>query len=93
MTVIDSKIQSITKNLARLSSNKTRNAAEKTKLTEACKRDLDKLQNDLRELNFELKRLPKDREAEYQLKVTKVKKVIDTLNTKHQNIVNGVSEA
>jgi hypothetical protein len=59
LDVLDTKLARLGKNLDRLESG-TKNTAEIKKLRETCEKEADRISNDIKTLNYDLKRLPKD---------------------------------
>ena len=59
LDVLDTKLQRLGKSLDRLESG-TKNTAEIKKLRETCEKEAERIRNDIKTLNYDLKRLPKD---------------------------------
>jgi hypothetical protein len=59
LDVLDTKLTRLGKNLDRVESG-TKNTAEIKKLRQTCEREADRIGNDIKTLNYDLKRLPKD---------------------------------
>ncbi|TNV83027.1 hypothetical protein FGO68_gene6080 [Halteria grandinella] len=82
LEVLDSKLDRLTKNIARLEDCK--NAAEKKKINDSALRDIEKINNDIRGLQYDLKRLPKDKEAEYVEQISTSKSKLAKLEKRLQ---------
>ena len=78
LDVLDTKLSRLGKNLDRLETGTT-NSAEIKKLRDTCQKESDRISNDIKTLNYDLKRLPKDREAEFSDKVASVKARLNKL--------------
>ena len=78
LDVLDTKLSRLSKNMDRLETG-TKNTAEIKKLRETCEKEADRIANDIKTLNYDLKRLPKDREAEFSDKVASVKSRLNKL--------------
>jgi archaellum component FlaC len=59
LDVLDTKLTRLGKNLDRLESG-AKNTAEIKKLRETCEKEAERISNDIKTLNYDLKRLPKD---------------------------------
>jgi hypothetical protein len=59
LDVLDTKLTRLGKNLDRIESG-TKNTAEIKKLRETCEKEAERISNDIKTLNYDLKRLPKD---------------------------------
>ena len=59
LDVLDTKLTRLGKNLDRLESG-TKNTAEIKKLRETCEKEAERISNDIKTLNYDLKRLAKD---------------------------------
>ena len=63
----------------RLEAGAKQNTAEIKKLRETCEKEAERISNDIKTLNYDLKRLPKDRESEFSDKVASVKAKLSRL--------------
>ncbi|CDW78289.1 qa-snare protein [Stylonychia lemnae] len=55
------------------------NQSEKSRLTENIEKDIERVNNDIRNAQYDLKRLPKDRETEFEEQLLKQKRQIDKI--------------
>ncbi len=53
--------------------------AERRKMLEGCERDIERINNDMRSIQYDLKRLPKEREPEFSDKVASLKMKVNKL--------------
>ena len=63
--LIQSRLDKLTKNVKRLQAGQVVNTVERRKLIDCCDKDMERTTNDIRSINYDLKRLPKDREQDY----------------------------
>ena len=63
--LIQSRLDKLTKNVKRLQAGQVVNTVERRKLLDSCDKDMERTTNDIRSINYDLKRLPKDREQDY----------------------------
>lgn len=92
MDTVEAKLDRLGKNLRRLEAGQV-NAAERRKLADSCDKEAEKAGNDIRSLNFDLKRLPKDREPEYSDKLASLKAKLNKHTKALANIKNGGSRS
>lgn len=63
--LIQSRLDKLTKNVKRLQAGQVVNTVERRKLIDSCDKDMERTTTDIRSINYDLKRLPKDREQDY----------------------------
>eukprot|EP00347_Sterkiella_histriomuscorum_P014027 403362439 len=82
--VVEMKIERLQKTADKLQGCK--NQTEKTKLQEILQKDIDKVNNDIRNAQYDLKRLPKDKEAEFEEDLLKFKRKVDKIANQQKQL-------